>query len=165
MFLIIICVTGIALAQDAATGALRGTVEDAAGARVAGAQIIITQLGTGWAREIVTDEQGTFTASMLPPGEYLVRVTAQGWAGLEQAARVEVGGTLLLTMRLRLERAQETVLVTEPPGMVATETAAVSTVLLEEEISELPLNGRRFSDLALLTPNTTPDPRSLTSAT
>ena len=102
---------------------------------------------------------------LLTPGEYTVRVEAAGMAPLEQAALVEVGDTVELTLRLRLPTAQQTVEVAGEVGMVAVETSAISTVLNEEEISDLPLNGRRFADLALLTPNMTTDPRSLTSAT
>jgi Carboxypeptidase regulatory-like domain/TonB dependent receptor len=157
---------GVCSAQDSATGALRGTVEDAAGARVAGARVVVTDSAKGFARQTITNEDGGFTVALLAPGEYRVRVEAAGMAPLEQAARVEIGGTVELTLRLRLPTEQQTVEVTGEAGMVvATETSAISAVLDETDISELPLNGRRFADLALLTPNLTTDPRSLTSAT
>ncbi|MGA1999615.1 MAG: TonB-dependent receptor [Terriglobales bacterium] len=152
-------------AQDSATGAIRGMVEDAAGARVAGAKVLVTETAQGLTRATTTNDEGSFSVSLLTPGEYTVRVEAPGMAPLERAAQVEVGDTVELTLRLRLSTAQQTVEVAGEAGMVAVETSAISTVINQEEISDLPLNGRRFADLALLTPNMTTDPRSLTSAT
>ena len=157
------CLTSAAFAQDSATGAIRGIVEDAAGARMVGARVVVADSAQGLARETVSDDEGGFTVALLTPGEYSVRVEAAGMAPLQHAARVEVGGTVELILRLRLQSARQTVEVTADAGMVATETSAFSAVLNEEDISDLPLNGRRFGDLALLTPNMTQDPRSLTS--
>jgi len=79
--------------------------------------------------------------------------------------QVEVGGAVELALGLEVAGSRETVTVSGAAPMVETLPAAVSTVLDERAITELPLNGRRFSDLALLTPGVTQDPRSLTSAT
>jgi len=155
---------GAAWAQDAATGAIRGVVEDAAGGLVAGAQVVVTDVAKGLERHTGSDEQGLFSAPMLPPGRYQVRVGATGMAPLVRAVEVELGGTVELVLRLSVAGARETVLVAGEAGMVEVQTSAISSVIGEEEISELPLNGRRFADLALLTPGVTPDPRSLTSA-
>ena len=154
----------VCFAQDSATGAIRGTVEDAAGARVAGANLVVTATGKGWTRQTTSDEEGGFLLPLLEPGEYAVRVEAPGMAVLERAVQVEVGGTVEVALRLRLRTAQQTIEVSGEAGMVVTETSAITAVLNQEEISDLPLNGRRFADLALLTPGVSQDPRSLTSA-
>jgi hypothetical protein len=161
-----ICVllASLCVAQDAATGAIRGTVEDAAGARVQGAQVTVTAVGKGWTRNTSSNDEGGFALPLLEPGAYAVRVEAPEMAPLEQAAEVEVGGTVELALRLRLAAAQQTIEVAGEAGMAATETSPITAVLSQEEISDLPLNGRRFADLALLTPNLAQDPRSLTSA-
>ncbi len=140
-------------------------MEDAAGARVSGAAIVVSATGTGWTRKTTSDQEGGFSVPLLAPGDYLVRVESAGMAPQEQAALVEVGATVELRLRLRLATAHQTVEVAGEAGMVAVETSAISTVIDQQEISDLPLNGRRFADLALLTPNLTTDPRSLTSAT
>jgi hypothetical protein len=156
----------VSIAQDSATGTIRGVVDDAAGARVAGASVVVRVIAKGWTRRTATNDEGSFSVPLLEPGEYLVRVEAAGMAPAEQAVKVEVGGVIELTVKLRLAIQQQTVEVTgEMSTVVATETSPISTVLNEEDISDLPLNGRRFADLALLTPNLTTDPRSLTSAT
>jgi hypothetical protein len=152
-------------AQDAATGAIRGIVEDPAGARLPRALVTLTDARRGITHEIATDDAGVFLFSLLAPGEYSLRVNADAMAPLRQEAiRVEVGDTLGLTLHMRLAMAAEEVSVAEAPAVVQTQPSAVSSVISENDIDELPLNGRRFADLALLTPGVTPDPRGLTSA-
>src|SRR5271169_1564784 len=153
-------------AQDASTGALRGTVTDASGARVAGAEVRLISAQTGVERTTATSQEGSFVFEMLLPGEYGVQVSAPAMAALRRyGIQVEVGGAVELALGLEVAGSRETVTVSGAAPMVETLPAAVSTVLDERAISELPLNGRRFSDLALLTPGVTQDPRSLTSAT
>ena len=154
------------LAQDVATGALRGVVEDPAGARLARARVQLVDAQHGITREKLTDESGAFQFDLLAPGIYLVRVEARAMALLvRDIVRVEVGDILDLTLRLRIAAAAVEVSVSEGPAIVQTQPSAVSSVIAESDIEDLPLNGRRFADLALLTAGVTPDPRGLTSAT
>ncbi len=154
------------VAQDASTGALRGTVTDASGARVAGAEVRLISAQTGVERTTATTQEGTFFFEMLLPGEYGVQVSAPAMAALRRyGIQVEVGGAVELALGLEVAGSRETVTVSGAAPVAETLPAAVSSVLDERAISELPLNGRRFSDLALLTPGVTQDPRSLTSAT
>ena len=78
---------------------------------------------------------------------------------------VDIGGVAELQFRLTIAGAQESVTVSDAPAAVETQTSTVSTVLDERALADIPLNGRRFSDLALLSPGVTQDPRSLTSST
>ena len=153
------------LAQDGSTGALRGAVTDASGGRIAGAQVTATNLATGIARTTLTDSDGRFVVELLPPGEYSVRVEAPGMAtGVRTAVKVELGGAVELGFALKVAGPGETVNVPGEAPMVDTRSSEVSSVVDERAIQQLPLNGRRFSDLALLTPGVTQDPRSLTSS-
>ena len=153
-------------AQDASTGALRGTVRDASGARISGAEVRLLSPRTGVERTTVTSQEGAFVFQMLPPGEYAVQVSAPAMAVARRyGIQVEVGGAVELAFPMEVAGSRETVTVSGAAPMVETLPVAVSSVLDERAINELPLNGRRFSDLALLTPGVTQDPRSLTSAT
>jgi hypothetical protein len=153
-------------AQDASTSALRGTVTDPSGALVAGAEVQLISAQTGVERTTTTTQEGRFAFEMLPPGEYGLQVSAPAMAAVRRyGIQVEVGGAVDLALGLEVAGSRETVTVSGAAPMVETVPAAVSSVLDERAISELPLNGRRFSDLALLTPGVTQDPRSLTSAT
>jgi len=153
------------VAQDGSTGAIRGAATDASGGRIAGARVTVTNLANGVPRETTTDSGGRFAVELLPPAEYSVRVEAPGMAPqLRTAVKVEVGAAVELGFALKVAGPGETVNITEEAPLVETRSSEVSSVIDERAIQQLPLNGRRFSDLALLTPGVTQDPRGLTSS-
>lgn len=161
---LMLCASGAA--QDVTTGAIRGVLEDPAGGRLVRAHVTPTDVARGIAREARTDDSGAFLFAFLPPGAYRVEALAPGMAPLvRDAVRVEVGDTIELTLRMRLATAAEEVNVEEVPSALPTQPSAVSSVISENDIDDLPLNGRRFADLALLNAGVTSDPRGLTSAT
>ncbi len=103
---------------------------------------------------------------LLPPGDYSARVDAQGMSPqIAPQLHVDVGGVAELQFHLKLATAEENVTVHASPMLIETQPSAVSTLLDERAVNDFPLNGRRFSDLALFSPGVTQDPRSLTSAT
>lgn len=155
-----------AVAQDSATGALRGTVLDAQGARVAGATVVVVHVASGVERATVADSEGVFTAQLLAPGEYAVRAQAPGMAiRVVVGIRVEVGALVPLEIRLAVAPQREQITVASAAPLVETQASGASQVIDERAIADLPLNGRRFQDLALLTPGVTTDPRGLTAST
>ncbi len=153
-------------AQDASTGAIRGVVEDASGARVAGAQVVATNEANGIDRRTISDGQGAFAAQLLPPGDYSIRVVARGMrTELQHGIHVELGAAAQVTIQLQVEGTKESITVQSKPLTVDTEPNGVSDLIDARAIAELPLSGRRFTDLALLTPGVTQDPRGLTAGT
>ena len=155
-----------ASAQDAATGAIRGTVLDPSGSRIAQASIVVVNSATGARYSATSDAEGHFSLDLLPPGDYSARAVAQLMSPqVTPQIHVEVGAAAEIEFHLTIAGAQEKVTVSGAPQLVDTTSTAVSTLLDERAIAELPLNGRRFSDLMLLSPGVTQDPRSLTSAT
>jgi len=153
-------------AQDAATGAIRGTVVDAHDLLIPGATIAAVDVATGVRHTATSDGEGRFLIDLLAPGDYVVRVVANAMSPqVTPQLHVDVGAAAELRFHLGVAGAQETVTVSGAPALVETQPAAVSTLIDERGISDLPLNGRRFSDLMLLSPGVTQDPRSLTSAT
>ena len=151
-------------AQDAFTGALRGTVSDSTGARIVRAEVAIENTATGETRVLSTDANGNFVAQFLAPGEYKVQVSARTMeTHIRPAVRIELGAVVELRFKLFPAETKETVIVRDNPSGVETQAVGVSNVVDERAIAELPINGRRFSDLALLTPGVTQDPRGLTS--
>jgi hypothetical protein len=150
--------------QDAATGALRGVVLDAHGARIVGADVVAIRMDTGIRYFAATDSAGRFLMDLLPPGDYSARAEAEGMSPqVSPIVRVEVGGATQLTFKLSVAGAKETITVSEPPPTVETNPTAISALVDDRAISDLPLNGRRFTDLLLLAPGVTQDPRGLTS--
>ncbi len=163
-FLFLLLITSFSFAQDAASGTLRGTVADSSGARIAGASVTAIHARTGVERTINCDQDGGFALQYLPPGEYEVRAVAAGMTPeVQKGVRVEVGAVVAIQVVLRVAGPREAITIEAKPGEVETQPAAVSAVLDERAIQELPLNGRRFTDLVLLTPGVATDPRSLTS--
>lgn len=154
-----------AAAQDSATGSIRGTVLDSTGGRIAQASVVVVNTATGRLSSVISDAEGNFALELLP-GDYTARVEAPGMSPqVTPQMHVDVGGTAELEFRLKIAGAQESMTVSSAPLMVETQPSAVSTLLDERALNDFPLNGRRFSDLALFSPGVTQDPRSLTSAT
>jgi len=154
------------LAQDSATGAIRGTVVDARGGLIPQASVVVVNTATNVRFSTASDAEGRFAIEMLPPGDYSARVVAPGMSPqVTPQLHVDVGGVADIEFRLAVAGTQENVTVSAQPALVETKPSAVSTLLDERALSDLPLNGRRFSDLMLLSPGVTQDPRGLTSAT
>ncbi len=153
-------------AQDSATGAIRGTVVDSSGSRMAQASIVVVNAATGTRYTATSDSEGRFALELLPPGDYSARAEAAGMSlQVTPQLHVDVGAAAELEFRLTIAGAQENITVSAAPALVETKPSAVSTLLDERAVGDLPLNGRRFSDLLLLSPGVTQDPRSLTSST
>jgi len=152
--------------QDSATGSIRGAVLDSTGGRIPQASIVVINIATGTRYTATSDAEGRFGLDLLPPGDYSARAVAQGMSPqVTPQLHVDVGGTADLEFRLTIAGAQEHVTVSAAPALVETQPSSVSTLLDERAVNDFPLNGRRFSDLALFSPGVTQDPRSLTSAT
>lgn len=144
---------------------MRGTISDPSGAMVAAAQITARNTQTGRQHVTTSTGAGTFALDILQPGTYDITVQAPGMAATVRTnVVVEVGGILEMMFRLALSGATEKVDVSGDTPTLETQPSTVSTVIAEQEINDLPLNGRRFSDLALLAPGVTQDPRGLNSA-
>ncbi len=151
-----------ALTQDGSS-ALNGVVEDITGARIASAAVTVVNPENGFHRETVADAAGTFSFGMLLPGRYVVIAWAKGMANQTASVELYVGGVEQVQLRLAPAGRTEIVNVSDQPETIETQDSGVSHVIPQQAIASLPLNGRRFADLALLTPGVTQDPRSLTS--
>jgi hypothetical protein len=152
-----------ARAQDGSTS-LEGLVEDLSGARIAGATVTLLNPDNGYRSEVTTSSEGRFRFAMLAPGNYAVTAAAEGMAEASQSGlQLHVGGSMQVGLRLRPEGRAENITVVAPPLKEDPENGEVSQIIDQRAIADLPLNGRRYTDLALLTPGVTQDPRGLTS--
>ncbi|MGO9648960.1 MAG: carboxypeptidase regulatory-like domain-containing protein, partial [Terriglobales bacterium] len=119
---------------------------------------------TGIRYHSATDSAGRFAVDLLPPGQYSARAEAEGMSPqISPVIRVEVGAAAQLTFKLKAAGPKESIAVSEAPRMAETDPSSVSALVDERAIKDLPLNGRRFTDLLLLSPGVTQDPRGLTS--
>lgn len=153
-----------AFAQDASTGAVRGVVVDKTGGLIAGASIALVNDATGSRYSATSDSEGRFAFDLLPPGDYTGRAISAGMSPqITPKLHVDVGGTARLEFRLEVAGVKETVTVSGAPPLVETQPNAISSLIDSRAIDELPLDGRRYTDLALMTPGVTQDPRGMTS--
>src|SRR5258708_12604243 len=144
------------------TGRLQGVVTDQSGAVIPGAEIKLVKTATGAEEAKTTGADGSFVFPALEPGKYQVTVFKAGFAPMEFTdVQINVGTTATIQPALAIAPVQqETTVVASPPdsvGMVDTSTSAVSMVISERSIGVLPLNGRNFTDFALLTPGAKTD--------
>ncbi len=147
-------VLGVAplLAQSqATTGVIRGFVSDQFLQPIEGATIALLETGTNFQRTITSNENGTFTATLLPLGLYTITVRAEGYSEFQQTdVRVRVGATVQLPITLVTEL-DEIVVEAQAAG-IEIERTELATRLPEQAVENLPNNGRNFLDLTLLTP-------------
>jgi len=146
---------GLGLAQTLDT-AILGTVTDPSGAVIPSASVTITQPATGRTNTVTTSNGGTYEVRYLFPGEYTVEASATGFKTERYTGVVlQTGQQARLDFSLKLGQvAERTDVVAEAP-LIQTENAALGEVISQERIQNLPLNGRRFLDLATLTPGVT----------
>jgi hypothetical protein len=132
-------------------GSITGTVQDSTGAVVVGAQVTLLNTDQGITLETRTNSSGGYTFSPVRQGNYTVTVTAKGFAKTTQKnLYVNVSQVLLVNVQLKLGAASETVEVTTAPPLLQTEEASVGQVVGQQEVNNLPLNGRNFTFLAQL---------------
>lgn len=163
-FLTFIFTSPVARAQDASSGAIRGTVVDTLGAAITNADIVAIRMNTGIRYHAATDSAGRFVVDLLPAGDYSARAWAEGMSPqISPTIRVDAGAASVLTFKMKVEGPKETVTVSDAPQTVEVNPSSVSALLDERAIKDLPLNGRRFTDLLLLMPGVTQDPRGLSS--
>lgn len=159
LLLVLFVFNNLCLAQSQlGTGAISGTVIDPSGLVVAGATVTITNTGTGLTRTVTSSGAGTFTAPVLPPGEYFVRVEKAGFSTLERKGLiVNVGSSIDLNLQLTIGAVQTVVEVTAETPVIETTKTDLSSLITREQIDQLPINGRRYDQFALLAPGVTRD--------
>jgi outer membrane receptor protein involved in Fe transport len=144
--------------QSTTQGAIAGTVVDSSGAAVTNAAITLRNEGTNAQLNLLTDENGYFKAPLVPPGTYTVTITASGFGDYNtRSVPVTVGSLTELHPELRAGSTSESVEVTGVAPVMQFESAEISSTLTTQEIVNLPLNGGRWSNLALLTPGAASD--------
>ncbi len=147
-----------AMSQDAGFGSITGTVTDPNHAVIPGATVTVLQEDTGVKRDLETTSSGSYSATFLKPGKYEVSVSAKGFAKFDQKnIPVLVGQVLTINAELPLAGGQDTVTVTGEAPLLDTEKVGQSQEIGQELLASLPINGRRFDNVVLLTPNVAPD--------
>jgi hypothetical protein len=139
--------------SQANTGTIEGTVSDPSGKAVARAQIIITNLGTNFTRELVSDDEGRFRGLLLPLGPYRVTTKAPNFGtNVREGLDLAVGQTISLPVVLSISQVEQVVSVSAEAPILESGRVESSTYLDQRSVRDLPNNGRNFLSLVPLTP-------------
>ena len=137
------------------TGSIVGTATDATGAVIQGAAVTATSTENGLKLTAVTGNSGEFKILAVPRGDYKVLITAKGFQPQSAAVTITVTTTQNVIFQLSPAGTATTVQVTAAAPLVDTSDASIGATIEAQQVAELPLNGRNFSSLALLTPGVT----------
>lgn len=134
------------------TGTIQGTVSDANGGAVPGANVEIKNLENNLSKTLTTDDGGRFVALALPPGRYSVTVSKQGFAtAVAESLDLTIGQALNLPVTMKVSQVEERVTITATAVVDTVKTESSST-LNETTVNTTPILGRKFEDLLTLTP-------------
>src|SRR4029450_8156226 len=130
-----------------------GKVTDAAGAIVPGASVTITQEATNFSQTATTNDDGEYVLAQLDPGSYTIKVEYTNFKTMVRPGiALETRQSLRYDFVLETGSVSETVTVQDVPSAINTETSSKGEVITPRQVQDLPLNGRNFTDLALLVP-------------
>jgi hypothetical protein len=136
------------------TGEIGGTVADASGAAVPNAKVTATNEQTNAvARETMTSADGTYIMTLLPPGTYAVAAEVSGFRkSVQSGIELQTNQRVRVDLQLQVGQVSETVEVAARAPLLESQSSSLGTVIGQQIIGELPLNGRNFVTLALLSP-------------
>ena len=159
LFILALCMNSVVLnAQTYTEGAIAGTVFDATGAVVPGAAVSIVNNGTNAQTVLKSDSSGYFKAPELQPGTYTVTITMAGFETYKEVnVIVVVNETTEINPHMVTGSATTNVEVTGEAPVLNFETPEISSTLSTRDLQDIPLNGGRWSDMALLTPGAVSD--------
>jgi hypothetical protein len=151
---VVLCLGAIAFGQSSA-GTIQGSVTDPQGAVVPDASVSITSQSTGRVFTVKSNGEGLFSQPSLDPGPYKVEVDQPNFQKMIQDVVLQTAQVVNLNIALQLGSTSQTVEVTGATPIVDTATSGISNVIIGQQLTDLPLNGRNFTELATLTPGVT----------
>ncbi len=139
------------------TGNVRGTVTDPSGAVILGAEVTAQQAETALSRTTTTDRNGSYVLLELPVGHYRLHVAAKGFEEyVQDGITLNVNETASVSPRLAVGSEKQQVLVSADAELIEPTVTSMGKVVQQQELEDLPLNGRNFSQLGLLQPGVVP---------
>src|SRR3989442_4997273 len=146
-----------AYAQTTTVGTISGTVRDEKGAVVPRAEVSLQDERTGIVRTVNSDDNGFYLAPSLPAGRYTISTAPSGFKKtVAQAVDLHVTENKVVNLDLQVGQVSETVTVASEAAPVETRSGEVSSLITEKQVTELPLNGRNYAQLALMVPGVSP---------
>jgi Carboxypeptidase regulatory-like domain len=157
-FLAVLLLTGILASASLAfaqlpSATILGVVRDASGALIPGTTLTATNTETGLSRMVISGDDGSYRFAALPVGSYEVRAALTGFqTAVRSGLTLAVGQDAVINFTLEVGQVTETVEVTGEAPLVNTTSSSLGGLVTEENVADLPLNGRNFIDLTFLQP-------------
>jgi len=152
IFLVLTLHVSLAWAQ-VTTATILGTVQDDTGGVLPGVEITVTHLDTNTVRTSVTDDLGQFRVSQLSLGDFEVQAALAGFqTSIRRGLHLNLGQEAVVNITMNIGAITEEVIVTGAAPLVETTSSEVSSLIDDQQIRDLPLNGRSFTELAVLQP-------------
>ena len=155
LLLMLGCVVSRPLVAQTDTGAIAGTAVDSSGAVVSGAAITATNTENGLKLAAVSNGAGEFRILAVPRGNYVVQIASKGFQSQSVKVTINVTSTQTINFQLRPNGGSTTIEVSDEAPLINTTDAVIGATIQGAQVTELPLNGRNFANLALLTPGVT----------
>jgi hypothetical protein len=148
-----------------ATGKVTGDISDPSGNLIAGVKVELINTDTGQSRTSLSGDAGSYTFPLIAPGTYQLRASMKGFAtNISDQVQVQMNSTTHLDVGLQVGAARSEVTVTSSLPLVETSNATMGVVVRQENIVDLPLNGRNFAQLGTLIPGVMAAPSGLGGA-
>ncbi len=142
----------MAIAQ-VTTADLVGTIKDNSDAVVRGARVTITNEATGVSRSVTTTDEGNYIFTSLQPGRYLLTAEAPGFRKIERTGvELQVNQRAHIDLTLQVGPVDDTVRIEGAVPLLESQSSVLGSVIQEKQVQDLPLNGRNFVQLAILSP-------------
>lgn len=150
---LLLILPGLVFGQGSSAGTITGAVTDPTGAAIPAATVTVRNVATNFTREMNTGDAGLYTFSNLPIGRYELRASAAGFQSTRVADIIlDVNATRRVDVQMVVGQITETINVEAAAPLLNTENASTGQVIESKRVTELPLNGRDFQQLQLLTP-------------
>jgi hypothetical protein len=148
LFLLIAVFTVAFAAHAEVGGKITGVVKDQSGSAIPGSTVLITNTQTGTKLTATTDQEGVFTFPVLSVGQYQIDVTSDGFQPYRNTGLViDINSALVLDVTLQVKQQDQSIVVTEDTAQVETTDTQLGQVLGSKKVTEIPLNGRSYTDL------------------
>ena len=163
LFLVLVSASLLAISVHAQNprGSLRGTVQDATGARIPAAKVVVRSADSSLQREAISEDRGEFRLDDLLPGSYRITVSAAGFASAQADVSIAVSSVREVTVTLKAAAPSETVSVQGQNSSITTQPIDLVSVVHQgvissQDLQTLPLAARSFANIAYLAPGTEP---------
>ena len=155
--------SGLRLLAQTSAG-INGSILDSSGALIPGAHVVMTNLETDAKRETVSNDSGAYQIPLLQPGAYSIAARKQGFKQVTRDIRLELNQVAEIDFNMETGAVSETVEVQALAPLLEPSTSSVGQVIETKAVSDLPLNGRNFAQLAILGPGVTHEQKILTDS-